>query len=97
MHLRQIAQEALSNGLRHSRARHIQVVLLRQERHLQLRVTDDGAGFDYAQVHSGFGLANMQGRAVQLGGALHIETHPGQGTKVILDIPLKPEASVPNV
>jgi signal transduction histidine kinase len=96
-HLRQVAQEALSNGLRHSRARHIQVVLLRQERNLQLSVTDDGAGFDYAQVHSGSGLANMQARAVQLGGALHIETHPGQGTKVTLDIPLKPETPAPHV
>jgi signal transduction histidine kinase len=97
MHLRQIAQEAISNGLRHSRARYIQVALLRQERHLQLRVTDDGAGFDTAQSHSGFGLANMQGRAVQLGGALRIESQPGQGTTVTLEIPLKPETSAPHV
>lgn len=97
VHLRQIAQEAISNGLRHSRARYIQVALLRQEQHLQLRVTDDGAGFDTAQSHGGFGLANMQGRAVQLGGALRIESQPGQGTKVILEIPLKPETSAPHV
>ena len=96
-HLRQVAQEAISNGLRHSRARHIQVALLRQERHLELCVTDDGVGFDSAQNHKGFGLANMQGRAVQLGGALRIDSRPGSGTKVILDIPLRSEPSTPHV
>ncbi len=88
-HLRQIAQEALSNSLRHGRPRHIKVELLSNNGHLQLRVSDDGQGFDAAQAHaSGRGLANMQGRAVQLGGTLSIETRPAHGTKVLLDIPL---------
>ena len=98
IHLRQIAQEALSNSLRHGHPRHIKVELLKNNGHLQLRVSDDGLGFDALQAHaSGRGLANMQGRAVQLGGALRIESHPGQGTKVILDIPLKPDSSAPHV
>ncbi len=97
MHLRQIAQEAISNSLRHSRARHIRVALLRQKRHLELSVTDDGVGFDSAQSQGGFGLANMQGRAVQLGAALRIDSQPGSGTKVLLNIPLKLETSTPDV
>ena len=98
IHLRQIAQEALSNSLRHGHPRHIKVELLKNNGHLQLRVSDDGLGFDALQAHaSGRGLANMQGRAVQLGGALRIESHPGQGTKVILDIPLKPDSSAAHV
>ena len=96
-HLRQVAQEAISNGLRHGRATNIQVGLLRQERNLRLSVTDNGEGFDSAQSHAGSGLANMQARAVQLGGALRIDSRPGSGTKVILDIPLRSEPSVPHV
>jgi signal transduction histidine kinase len=96
-HLRQVAQEALSNSLRHGRATHIQVALLRQEHNLQLSVTDDGEGFDSAQSHAGSGLANMQARAVQLGGALRIESHPGHGTRVTLDLPLKSQTFALNV
>ncbi len=96
-HLRQVAQEAISNGLRHGRATHMQVALLRQERNLQLSVTDDGEGFDSTQSHAGSGLANMQARAVQLGGALRIDSRPGSGTKVILDIPLKSETPAAHV
>ena len=96
-HLRQVAQEAISNGLRHGRATNIQVALLRQERNLRLSVTDNGEGFDSAQSHAGSGLANMQARALQLGGALRIDSRPGSGTKVILDIPLRSEPSVPHV
>ena len=96
IHLRQIAQEALSNSLRHGHPRQIKVELLHPDGHLQLRVSDDGQGFDALQPHpSGRGLANMQGRAVQLGGALRIESQPGQGTKVTLDIPLPPDSPGP--
>ena len=96
-HLRQVAQEAISNGLRHGRASSVQVALLRQDRNLRLSVTDNGEGFDSAQSHAGSGLANMQARALQLGGALRIDSRPGSGTKVILDIPLRSEPSAPNV
>jgi signal transduction histidine kinase len=90
IHLRQIAQEALSNSLRHGRPRHIKVELLTNDSHLQLRVSDDGQGFDAVQAHaSGRGLANMHGRAAQLGGTLNIESRPGHGTKLLLDIPLR--------
>ena len=90
MHLRQIAQEALSNSLRHGRPRHIKVELVTDNGHLHLRVSDDGRGFNAAQAHaSGRGLANMQGRAVQLGGKLSIESRHDCGTKVLLEIPIK--------
>lgn len=91
VHLRQIAQEALSNCLRHSRARHIQVALARQGQHLQLRVADDGVGFDYPHGQSGHGLANMQARSVQLGGRLQIQSETGRGTVIVLEMPVEPE------
>ena len=90
MHLRQIAQEAISNSLRHGRPRHIKVELVTDNGHLHLRVSDDGRGFNVSQAHaSGRGLANMQGRAVQLGGKLSIESLHDYGTKVPLEIPIK--------
>ena len=94
MHLRQIAQEAISNSLRHSGARHIRVLLLRHDRHLQLRISDDGSGFDYPKRQGGHGLANMQARSVQLGGRLQVESCPGQGTEVMLELPVPDEPSV---
>lgn len=89
IHLRQIAQEAISNSLRHGRPRHIQVELHRHNQHLRLRVADDGAGFDAARGHSGQGLANMQARAVQLGGHLQVKSQPGHGTEVTLEMPVQ--------
>jgi signal transduction histidine kinase len=96
VHLRQVAQEAISNSLRHGHCRHIKVELRRANQHLQLRVADDGAGFDAAHSRTGQGLANIQARAVQLGGQLQILSQPGRGTEIILDIPLATETSLPN-
>lgn len=94
VHLRQIAQEALSNSLRHARAHHIQVELSHQNGHLRLRIADDGQGFDVARAHAaGQGLANMQARALQLGGALRVDTRPGRGTEVLLELPIHSPAS----
>ena len=91
-HLHQIAQEAISNSLRHGHPHHINIELEGRDRHLRLRVVDDGSGFDLAQSHSaGQGLANMQARAAQLGGRLQVETQPGHGTQVTLEIPMEPE------
>ena len=88
-HLRQIAQESISNSLRHGHPRHIHVEFECRDQRLRLSVLDDGSGFDLAQSHSaGHGLANMQARAAQLGGTLHIETQPGRGTWILLEIPL---------
>lgn len=88
-HLRQIAQEAISNSLRHGYPHHIHVEFECRDQRLRLSVLDDGSGFDLAQSHSaGQGLANMQARAAQLGGTLHVETQPGRGTRILLEIPL---------
>jgi len=92
LHLRQIAQEAISNSLRHARARHLKVELRRQNRHLHLCVSDDGAGFEPGAAQAGQGLANMQARAAQLGGRLRVESRPGHGTRVTLEVPIETEA-----
>lgn len=85
-----IAQEALTNILRHSGATHVTLSLELDAAtgNLHLVVTDDGRGFSPEAVR-GLGLVIMRERAQQLGGTLHIETVPGQGTRVSLVLPLR--------
>lgn len=82
-----IAQEALTNALRHAGARTIDVSIDVHERSLRLRVDDDGRGFDPAMGH-GLGLLTMRERAQQLGGTLVIDTAAGNGTRVCALLPM---------
>ncbi len=83
-----VAQEALSNAVRHSGARHIRVRLRLDEHSLELRVSDDGTGFDVDQTGPGLGLAGMRERALLVGAALEIDSGPGIGTRVRLWLPI---------
>lgn len=83
-----IAQEALSNAARHAEADHVRVRLLLDADGLELRVSDDGRGFNAGRSEPGLGIAGMRERALQVGGALRIESLPGEGTRVRLRVPL---------
>jgi PAS domain S-box-containing protein len=84
----QIVREALSNSLRHARAKTAMVSLGRNEGGLRLEVHDDGIGFDItAQEGHGRGLRNMAARANTLGAELKILSERGCGTRIILEIP----------
>lgn len=83
-----ILREAVSNGLRHGRARNISLLAGRNDREIALAVQDDGAGFTGNGNGSGHGLANMKARAVALGGSLRVESTPGKGTRVLLHLPV---------
>ncbi len=91
-----IAQESLTNVVRHAQASSVDLKLIRQPEQVRLIVRDDGCGFtppslsDAALPHTGLGLAGMQERARLLGGRLEIESHPTQGTVIQATIPLKP-------
>jgi signal transduction histidine kinase len=94
--LYRIAQEALTNVAKHSRADRVEVILERRPDHVLLIVEDDGAGFDPAAnrtAHHGFGLVGMQERAALVGAALEIEAAVGKGTTVLLrmDAPQPPD------
>ena len=83
-----IAQEALSNLARHSGAQHARVgwSVLGPGR-ATLRISDDGQGFDPNLERPGhFGLGNMRERAQKLGSSLQIESSPGEGTAIVLDV-----------
>jgi signal transduction histidine kinase len=83
MHLYRIAQEALSNAVRHSNADSIFVTLTAEVGGIVLTVRDNGVGMDYADVSkSGMGLATMRYRAASLGAALEIRRNRPFGTMV---------------
>ncbi|MFD8226741.1 GAF domain-containing sensor histidine kinase [Streptomyces massasporeus] len=88
--LLRVAQEALHNALRHSGADHVDVTLDRRGGGAVLRVTDDGSGFDTRAVrHAGrhLGLVSMRDRASGAGGTLTVESVPGKGTVIEMEVP----------
>jgi two-component system sensor histidine kinase UhpB len=83
-----VAQEALSNAVRHSDAGQVSVALLRRDDGgVVLDVTDDGRGFAFDDSEGGLGIAGMRERALLIGGELTIESRPGHGTTVHLTVP----------
>jgi len=87
--LYRIVQEALTNVVRHARATRTDVLLERRGDRLVAIVEDDGAGFDpeAAVQNSRLGLFGMRERAEMLDGTLAIESAPGSGTTVFVEIP----------
>ena len=83
-----IAQEALTNAVRHGRASLVEVALSRDGAGaLRVVVTDDGTGFDPDGADRGVGLGSMTERAVELGGSLTVTSAPGHGTVVTAPLP----------
>jgi len=85
-----VVKEAISNAARHGRPRTIRVGVHAEEGDLVLYVQDDGCGFDPQAVkdQGGYGLSNMAKRAALLGGELDVDSRPGEGTTVMLRMPL---------
>lgn len=83
-----IAQEALTNVLRHSGASQVTVILAPRGEEILLSIIDDGRGFDPDSVH-GLGLIAMRERATHLGGTFDIETVPGAGTCIRATLPMR--------
>jgi len=84
-----IVQEALTNVVRHAQARTC-VIRLSLLDGLQLEITDDGMGLPTEQ-HAGVGLLSMRERAAEVGGTCDVGPAPGQGTRVLVDLPLPKE------
>ncbi len=87
-HLLYIAREAMSNCLRHSRARRAVVSLQTHNGGVRFQVVDDGVGFEVQAADTrGHGLRNIETRAVMMHAQLHIESERGRGTRVMLHVP----------
>ncbi|MEH1969606.1 CHASE2 domain-containing protein [Nostoc sp.] len=85
-HLLRIGQEALTNAIKYAHATQINVELICEESQCLLRIKDNGQGFtiDQVSVNKGFGLLGMSERVEQIGGELVIQSHPGQGTEIVV-------------
>jgi ligand-binding sensor domain-containing protein/signal transduction histidine kinase len=90
--LLRIGQEAVNNAVRHAEAGTVSVSLSFDTGRVQLSVRDDGTGFDPRKYDNGagghFGLVGMRERAVEMGGSAVINSSPGEGTEVVVSIPI---------
>lgn len=87
--LYRIAQEAIHNTGKHAQATEVGLSLRQDDGQLELVVEDNGRGFDTGAAFPGhLGLHSMRERAAQVGGAFHIESAPGRGTRISVRIPL---------
>lgn len=93
-----VAQEALNNAVKHAGARRVDLSLARAGNRLELRIRDDGRGFDIDQVRNrmerGVGLIGMQERVALFGGDMIISSAEGRGTSIAATLDL---ASTENV
>jgi signal transduction histidine kinase len=88
LHVLRLMQEALSNVLKHARATRVRMVTRNHARYVEIRVEDDGDGFDIATAQMGRGLKSQQRRAQRLGGSLRIDSSIGHGTRLSLRLPV---------
>jgi signal transduction histidine kinase len=84
-----IAREALSNIARHSKATQGSVHVETDEGAVKLIISDNGVGFDARKPRAAGhqGLVNMRARASSVGGRLDVQSEPGFGTRIIVDVP----------
>jgi two-component system sensor histidine kinase UhpB len=83
-----VAQESLTNAVRHAQASKITLSLAVADRVITLRVRDDGRGFGDARSNDTAGIDGMRERAMLVGAQLKIRSHHGGGTEVELEVPL---------
>jgi signal transduction histidine kinase len=82
-----IVQEALNNSSKHAYAKNARVTVRQERNHLRVSIEDDGKGFDPSRAR-GLGLVGMNERVTQLGGVLRVDSDPGRGTCLRVDLPL---------
>jgi signal transduction histidine kinase len=74
--------EALQNAAKHALGATGVTITVTHNPHLRFEVRDDGSGFDPARADGGAGLTNMRDRLAAVGGTLHVESSPGNGTRI---------------
>ncbi len=89
LHVLRLMQEALNNVLKHAGASRVRMVTRHHGSYVEIRVEDDGAGFDLQSIQHGRGLKSQIKRAQRLGGKLRIDSSPGHGTRLSLRLPVE--------
>ena len=86
-----VLQEALNNARKHAEATELSVELVFGENALRLTIADNGKGFDPKSPRRGhYGVTTMRERAAKVGGETTIDSAPGQGTRITLELPYLP-------
>jgi PAS domain S-box-containing protein len=85
--LLRISQEALTNIIRHAEATRAHIRLTFKARNVQLVLQDDGKGFNTDSSGTGFGLISMRERAQRIGAELTLNSRPGRGSKIVVNVP----------
>lgn len=88
--LYRVIQEIINNIIKHAKASHISMQLIRHETEMNVMIEDNGIGFDTSRLENfeGIGLKGIQTRIEFLNGSVHFDSSIGRGTTVIIDIPL---------
>jgi NarL family two-component system sensor histidine kinase LiaS len=84
-----VTQESLANIARHSNAKRVDISLMYNGGSLQLAVADDGCGFDMNSKGHGLGLRSIRERVGSVHGTVQIQSAPGAGTRIIVQVPTK--------
>ncbi|WP_026853521.1 sensor histidine kinase [Geothrix fermentans] len=87
--LLRMAQESLTNALRHGKAKWVKVTVQYRRGEVGLRIEDDGRGFDPATGAAGYGLRSIRETLARLRGRIDIDSGPGQGTRITINLPLR--------
>lgn len=85
--LYRVCQEALTNALRHGKAKHVNIILMFKKENIKLYIFDDGKGCD--TVNKGFGLTGMENRVKSVGGTLIVGSGEEGGFNINIEIPVK--------
>jgi signal transduction histidine kinase len=93
--LYRISQESLANIARHSRANLVNIELNYNGENVEMKLDDNGCGFNPSQKPAGVGLRTMRERAVMIGGEINIDSAPGKGTQILVRVPDK-QTGIPN-
>jgi len=85
--LYRITQELINNVLKHSEAKHVSLQIGHRDEKIILMMEDDGKGFDVSAHKDGYGLHNLESRTKLMKGTITIDSQPGKGTSVLIEIP----------
>jgi signal transduction histidine kinase len=82
-----ICKEAVNNSVKYSGCKNLSIAFHKHKMYMHISVSDDGKGFDTQNNFEGNGLKNMKQRAQQMGSGFSIQSSPGSGVQIIIDIP----------
>ncbi|NND33463.1 MAG: sensor histidine kinase [Saprospiraceae bacterium] len=83
-----IAQELVTNIIKHANAKNVVIQLTQHEDYLNMMIEDDGIGFEPEAAESGLGFQNIERRIEKIGGNYSIDSSPGRGTTVMINVPV---------